>query len=1054
MRLEAVRALTSDEADILATVAKSDKDPGVRRVAIEKLERVELLAELAESEHDRGNRDLAGTRAAELWVSSACQGDDAELAANALAGLVKLGDDRSLVAVATRAADHALRARAADAIREARALVELAKATTSPEVRQAALARLDDADALRGLAIDTSVKELGLAALDKLTAEDVLEQVAQKAKAKAVRQRARKRLDEFAAAREAARPKEDDALRRRKAEKAQVLRAVEALAETFDFDKAGPEMATAEDTWRELGDTNEPALEERFARAVTRFHSRQEVAARAVHEPHRELDQRREPAVPAPRRERARDPDDVDIINPVHGDVLARKPAPPEDDAARAAREKEAAERRAARDAARAEADAARAQEEAEREAKKKEYGERAGQLAKSLAALIDDMEAVAGEAGGDPKAIDRLLGQGATAFAQLGKVAAAERDALETRYVAARGKLVVRTQELREGEDWKRWANVPRAEALVAAAKELAEREEAPTIQLLKVVQQAWKELGPMPSKKSKELWDTFKAHCDAAFARIRSTRAAEDEKLAGNVDAKRELVAAAQALADSTDFEATALAMKELQKRWKDSGPTPRKIGDELWREFRGACDRFFERRKPTVEAALRGEQDNLAAKHQLIAAAETVVAKAPGEAGWGKAIGQIKDLQREWQAIGRVPRAEVEPLWQRFRGACDALFAKRDAARDAEADAQRAELEAVRADIEAVMAGGADVAPRALAVRAKLAELAERDLAPSAELRGLYDQMVRQVMTAHGDALRGTDLDPVAMASARAKLIERVERLLPQAAPTVSLDGAAPADLAQRLKQAMAGNALWKGDGRDPIEVIDEVRGRWATVGPIVGADAEAAAARFEELCVQVRTAHGAAGDDGARADRAPQGERGERGGDRGGKRRDRRDRRRDEGAQQVASELTAAPPTAEVVVPRAVAPTPVAPTPIVAPIAAAAVAPIAVDPPVEAAPTRARTSTLPPGVTEELDDEWDAPAAAPVVAAPVVAAPVVAAPVVAAPVVAAPVVAAPVVAAPVVAAPVAEVAPETAAADTSSTAPVSETVPLEVVDEGWD
>jgi hypothetical protein len=172
--------------------------------------------------------------------------------------------------------------------------------------------------------------------------------------------------------------------------------------------------------------------------------------------------------------------------------------------------------------------------------------------------------------------------------------------------------------------------------------------------------------------------------------------------------------------------------------------------------------------------------------------------------------------------------VPRADVEPLWQRFRAACDGLFAKRDAARDAEADAQRAELDAVRADIAAVAAGGDDVAAaRARGASAKLAELAERDLEPSVELRGLYDRMVRQVMTDHAGALRGSDLDPVAMAHARAKLIERAEALLPRSAPTVALEGASPAELAERLKQAMAGNALWKGDGRDPIEVIDELR-----------------------------------------------------------------------------------------------------------------------------------------------------------------------------------------------------------------------------------
>jgi hypothetical protein len=325
VRLEAVRALTSDEADILATVAKNDKDAGVRRVAIEKLDRVELLAELAASEADPANRDLAGSRAAELWVASACQEDDEALAAAALAGLIKLADDHALVEVAVRAGLPGQRKRAAEAVKDGRALAELARQTNSPEVRSAALARLTDSDALRALAIDTNVKELGLAALDKLDGDDVLEQIAHKAKAKAVRQRARKRLDDKAAAREAARPKESDAVRRKRAEKAQWLRAVEILAETFEFDKHQGELAKAEAAWAELGDTGEPASDERFAKAVTRFRTRQEAAAKiAAGEPRAAA----RIEAPAPRvRERERDPDDVDIVNPVHGDVLARKPA-------------------------------------------------------------------------------------------------------------------------------------------------------------------------------------------------------------------------------------------------------------------------------------------------------------------------------------------------------------------------------------------------------------------------------------------------------------------------------------------------------------------------------------------------------------------------------------------------------------------------------------------------------------------------------------------------------------------------------------------------------
>ncbi len=191
VRLEAVRALTSDEADILATVARTDKDPGVRRVAIEKLDEAEVLAEIARRDADNALRGLASSRAAGMWVSSACQDDDEQLAEAALQGLLSLGDQRALAEVANRAAIRAIRQQATDELKDPRALAELARATSSPEVRQAAVARIEDLEVLRAVAVDSSAKELGLLAVERLGGREVLEQVAQKAKTKAVRQRAR-----------------------------------------------------------------------------------------------------------------------------------------------------------------------------------------------------------------------------------------------------------------------------------------------------------------------------------------------------------------------------------------------------------------------------------------------------------------------------------------------------------------------------------------------------------------------------------------------------------------------------------------------------------------------------------------------------------------------------------------------------------------------------------------------------------------------------------------------------------------------------------------------
>src|SRR5262252_594675 len=88
VRTEAVRALTADDAAILVQIARTDRDPGVRRIAIERITTADVLAEIAAAESERSLRDLAGERAAQLWLSHACS-DDPEGAAAALTGILK-----------------------------------------------------------------------------------------------------------------------------------------------------------------------------------------------------------------------------------------------------------------------------------------------------------------------------------------------------------------------------------------------------------------------------------------------------------------------------------------------------------------------------------------------------------------------------------------------------------------------------------------------------------------------------------------------------------------------------------------------------------------------------------------------------------------------------------------------------------------------------------------------------------------------------------------------------------------------------------------------------
>ena len=882
VRTEAVKALTRDDAATLIQIAKSDRDIGVRRIAMEKIDQADVLADLATAESERSLRDFAGERAAQLWQSAACS-DDPDRANNALSGIIKLGEQHSLVDVIVGAQLAAIRKRAFGELRDPRALAALAKSDAVQDIRIAAVGRIDDGDVLRALAIDTTLKEVGLAAVERLDDVDRLENVASKAKNKAVRQKARKIVGEIASALKAKQtPAVPDEVKRKRAERAQLLREVEAVAETFDFAKISEQIKKAEAAWAELGGDDG---DDRFSKAVARFWKRKEIyesQARSADELRAiEREAARARAVSA---EPKPEPTQRTPLPEQAPDDYVRELVP---DAKREARDAEAKARREEREKFRAEDDARRAAQQADREARQKEDAERGAQIAESLRAMVTDMEGLAANDKSDLKAIDRLLSQSGKAFDQIGKVPPAERDSLADRYRDVRGKLVARVAEAREAEDWQRWTNVPKAEALIATAKELFEAEPPPSDlgNRLRGLQALWKEVGPMPQRRSKELWDSFKAACDQVYEKVRGQRAVDDVKFADVTKVKEALIAEAEALAESTDWAATADKLKNLQGQWKTSGHLPRKQGDELWKRFRAACDKFFERRKPMLDARQAEEGENLRRKQALIERAQQVARKAPDDGGWGKAIGQIKDLQREWKEIGFVPRREADAVYKAFRTACDSLFAKRDEARDGEANAHRAEIDALKVELAAIVAGGDDVVTRAIALRAKAAE--HDALTPD------ILAMVRHVVTHHAEAIKGTELDPTQLRVKREKLIVRVEELLPKQAP-------APAgDVAAQLKAAMGRNAF--GDlrfsGRDPVEVLEDLKVEWTIVGPILDAADDALAERFEAVIGRVLEAYGHKGSGRASREDARAADDGATDPEGDGRRRRRRDRRED-------------------------------------------------------------------------------------------------------------------------------------------------------------
>ena len=86
--------------------------------------------------------------------------------------------------------------------------------------------------------------------------------------------------------------------------------------------------------------------------------------------------------------------------------------------------------------------------------------------------------------------------------------------------------------------------------------------------------VQQEWKKIGFAAPKVNQKIFDRFRAACDDFFGRKNAHYKERRAQYSENADKKRELIAKAKELMDSTEWRKTADKLIELQKEWKTIG------------------------------------------------------------------------------------------------------------------------------------------------------------------------------------------------------------------------------------------------------------------------------------------------------------------------------------------------------------------------------------------------------------------------------------------------------------------------------------------------
>ncbi len=296
--------------------------------------------------------------------------------------------------------------------------------------------------------------------------------------------------------------------------------------------------------------------------------------------------------------------------------------------------------------------------------------------------------------------------------------------DELWTRFKAARDVVKERVDGYFAKQAEELAENLRQKEALCEKAEELAESGSwVKTADELRALQAEWKKIGPVPRAQSRKIWDRFRKPCDRFFTRWQEHRNQRSQEWAGNLARKEGLCEKAEALQDSTDWEATAGELKRLQTEWREIGAVKKSRSEAVWKRFRAACDHFFDRYKHRDALALeevKGTRERLCAELEELVPAEGAEAPPPDDL-----VGRVQAAQTAWRQAGELPRDMMAPLDERFARVRDRLvelFPGAFAGTELDPEASRRKAEKLVARVEALLE---DLAPASGAAAIETAE-----------------------------------------------------------------------------------------------------------------------------------------------------------------------------------------------------------------------------------------------------------------------------------------------------------------------------------------
>lgn len=177
-------------------------------------------------------------------------------------------------------------------------------------------------------------------------------------------------------------------------------------------------------------------------------------------------------------------------------------------------------------------------------------------------------------------------------------------------------------------------------------------------SIKIVEGIREDFRKLGRINHPENDVIWDEFRGLLrDFNHNKNQYYKNLKKEHH-DNLLKKRELVNIAESLKDSEDWRNTTNELKRIQAQWKTIGHVPKSESDKIWKEFRSACNHFFDRLTAHNKNQDNKLEGNFTSKKALLARLDEY---NPPKDNQKKGVQDLKDIINQWKGLGQVPRSK---------------------------------------------------------------------------------------------------------------------------------------------------------------------------------------------------------------------------------------------------------------------------------------------------------------------------------------------------------------------------------------------------------